>query len=210
MEQRILEDLLLQGLSINEIAKRENCSPSTVRYWMKRYELKPNFVPFFAIQRKPPAYSESELREAVKDAKSRRDVFAAFGLTDGTGNYRILNHYLKVWNIDISHFETQSQIMSRLHRERKVGGKRRLEDILVENSTYRSTKDLKTRLYKAGLKQRRCEMEGCGQTEEWMGKRMSLILDHINGDPTDNRLENLRIVCPNCNATLPTFCGKRR
>lgn len=48
----------------------------------------------------------------------------------------------------------------------------------------------------------------CGQGEEWNGKKMSLILDHINGVHNDNRLENLRIVCPNCNATLDTHCGK--
>jgi len=63
---------------------------------------------------------------------------------------------------------------------------------------------LKNRLYKEGLKERRCEM--CGQGEDWNGKKMSLILDHINGINNDNRIENLRIVCPNCNATLPTHC----
>lgn len=48
----------------------------------------------------------------------------------------------------------------------------------------------------------------CGQGEIWRGRRMSLILDHVNGHATDNRLENLRIVCPNCAATLETHCGK--
>ena len=52
-----------------------------------------------------------------------------------------------------------------------------------------------------------CEL--CGQGEEWRGRQMALILDHINGVADDNRLENLRIVCPNCAATLDTHCGGR-
>jgi hypothetical protein len=81
-----------------------------------------------------------------------------------------------------------------------------LEEVLVENSSYKRTK-LKVRLYEAGLKRRACEM--CGQGETWNGRQMSLILDHINGVWNDNRLENLRIVCPNCNATLDTHCGRQ-
>lgn len=81
-----------------------------------------------------------------------------------------------------------------------------LYEVLVENSHYNRTK-LKERLYEAGLRRRQCEL--CGQGEEWNGHQMSLILDHINGVATDNRLENLRIVCPNCAATLPTHCGRK-
>jgi hypothetical protein len=67
---------------------------------------------------------------------------------------------------------------------------------------------LKKQLYNEGLKKPICEL--CGQDEIWQGKKMSLILDHINGVNIDNRLENLRIVCPNCDATLDTFCSKNR
>ncbi|MSO41100.1 MAG: hypothetical protein EXQ70_04275 [Solirubrobacterales bacterium] len=49
----------------------------------------------------------------------------------------------------------------------------------------------------------------CGQGEVWRGSRIGLILDHVNGVRDDNRLENLRIVCPNCAATLETHCGRR-
>ena len=80
-----------------------------------------------------------------------------------------------------------------------------LEDVLSAGSDLQRGK-LKQRLYNAGIKQRECEL--CGQGEEWHGRRMSLILDHINGIADDNRLENLQIVCPNCAATLDTHCGR--
>lgn len=51
----------------------------------------------------------------------------------------------------------------------------------------------------------RCEI--CGRTE-WQGKEIPLVLDHINGKPNDWRLENIRLVCGNCNMQLPTFAGK--
>jgi ribosomal protein S27AE len=66
---------------------------------------------------------------------------------------------------------------------------------------------LKERLFNEGLKDRQCEQ--CGQGELWRGRSMSLILDHINGIPDDNRIENLQIVCPNCAATLDTHCGRK-
>lgn len=81
-----------------------------------------------------------------------------------------------------------------------------MSEVLVRNSSY-SRGNLKARLFEEGLKERRCEM--CGQGERWQGRWMSLILDHINGVPDDNRLQNLQVVCPNCAATLETHCGRK-
>jgi hypothetical protein len=58
-----------------------------------------------------------------------------------------------------------------------------------------------------GYKERACDM--CGQGEIWPGRQLSLILDHVNGVRDDNRLDNLRILCPNCAATLDTHCGRK-
>lgn len=76
---------------------------------------------------------------------------------------------------------------------------------MVERSTYDRGK-LKQRLYAAGIKARRCEL--CGLGEVWRDRHISLILDHINGVADDHRIENLRILCPNCAATLDTHCGR--
>ena len=58
-----------------------------------------------------------------------------------------------------------------------------------------------------GKKEQKCEK--CGLTE-WMGKPIVLQLDHINGDNRDNRIENLRLLCPNCHSQTETFCRKNR
>jgi hypothetical protein len=76
---------------------------------------------------------------------------------------------------------------------------------MVENSTF-SRGHLKHRLLDEGVLPRRCKL--CGPDDSWRGRKMTLILDHINGVPDDHRLENLRLLCPNCAATLDTHCGR--
>jgi hypothetical protein len=116
------------------------------------------------------------------------------------GGGQILKKYTAIWGISTEHFDPYAS--ARGPRSRVP-----LEEALVRGSTY-PRKDVKRRLYQEGLKQPVCEL--CGQGEFWRGARMALILDHVNGVGTDNRLGNLRIVCPNCAATLDTHCARAR
>jgi hypothetical protein len=118
------------------------------------------------------------------------------GMCSTGGGGRVLQKYAVLWKLPTDHFRPTG---------RPPRARRELAELLVEGSTARSSK-LKPRLYAAGLKRPVCEL--CGQDEHWRDRRMSLILDHINGIREDNRLGNLRIVCPNCNATLETHCGR--
>jgi hypothetical protein len=126
------------------------------------------------------------------------------GMRVAGGNHGTLKKWVTRWGISTTHFN-MAAVRARTPRGRAA--KLPLEAVLVVDSNYTRT-NLKRRLYEEGLKDRHCEL--CGQGEEWRGERMSLILDQINGDATDNRLENLRIVCPNCAATFVTHCGRNK
>jgi hypothetical protein len=147
-----------------------------------------------------PRFSEDELRTAVAASRSYAETLRHLAMRTAGGNHRTVRKYVELWRIATDHFDPHAARIAKLGHPPTP-----LDDVLVQSSTY-SRGLLKQRLYSAGLKQRCCEL--CGQGEDWRGKRMALILDHINGVATDNRLDNLRIVCPNCAATLDTHCGK--
>jgi len=136
------------------------------------------------------------VKKIISESYSFSEMFKKMNRAGSGESYKVFKKAIERYDIDISHFNKNSE---------KFRSKKLLKDIMIENSNYDTTK-LKERLYEEGLKDRKCEM--CGQCEDWNGKHMSLILDHINGIRTDHRLINLRIVCPNCNATLDTHGGK--
>lgn len=150
-------------------------------------------------------YSKENLEQIILNSFSLKEVLIKMNLRTAGGNYKVLHKYIEKYEIDTSHFSKRIEIYKKTLGLYNLQRKKQLSEILIENSDYSRT-SLKERLYKEGLKKRECEL--CGQGELWEGKKMSLILDHINGVHNDNRLINLRIVCPNCNATLDTHCGK--
>lgn len=148
-----------------------------------------------------------ELRVAVAESISLAEVLRRLG-RPGSGTQRA---YLRQWiaedQLATEHFLGQA------HQRGKRGPAlgRRPEEILVKHDGERRTRTvvLRRALHEMGVPE---ECADCGVGPEWLGKPMTLEVDHVNGDWSDDRLENLRLLCPNCHAVTNTWCrgGQRR
>jgi hypothetical protein len=150
------------------------------------------------------SWTDDDLRAAVAANDTMSGVLRTLGYAPSGGMHRYLRTMVTALGIDTSHFVGRSWA-----KGRRVGPIRRrpLAEVLVERSDYTNSARLRERLVAEGLKQARCE--ACG-LDSWRGRPLPLALDHVNGDHTDNRLANLRILCPNCHAQTATWCGRGR
>jgi 5-methylcytosine-specific restriction endonuclease McrA len=161
-------------------------------------------MPIIIKTNRKRTWTENQLKKAVKECKSIRQVLSKLNLKEAGGNYAQIKKYIEFYKIDRIHFTGQGWC-----KGMKGIGKPliKLENILVKGSYFQSYK-LKKRLFKAKLKPRHCEE--CGWKKKSKDGRLPLELDHINGDSMDNRLANLRVLCPNCHSLKPTHRGRNR
>jgi hypothetical protein len=130
------------------------------------------------------------------------------GLKGNSGNHQTYGRKLKELQIDTSHWRGREIAAEKLVK-RTQKATRPLSTILIENSNYRGA--LKKRLIKENLLKNQCYVENCPTRSDssWCGEPLILQLDHINGRHNDNRIENLRLLCPNCHTQTKTYAGKR-
>ena len=150
------------------------------------------------------SWTKDDLIKAVKKSKSNRQVLFHLKLVEAGGNYEQIKKYLKLYNIDTSHFTGQSWNKGLKGRYLPIV---LMKDVLKINSDYQSYK-LKIRLFIEKIKQPKCEE--CGWAKKSEDGRIPVELDHINGDRYDNRIENLRILCPNCHSLKLTHRGRNK
>jgi len=141
-------------------------------------------------------YSKEELQQIVAQSTSMKEVIDKLGYATHSGNNNnTVKKRIEQYGIDISHFKSQPSI------------ERNETNVFIKDSTA-SQATLRRWYIKGNYTPYICSI--CGQEPLWQGKELTLILDHINGQNHDDRLENLRWVCPNCNQQLDTTNGKNR
>jgi hypothetical protein len=152
-------------------------------------------------------WNTEDLKAAVASSTSIRQVIEKLGLVPAGGNYEQIKRAIKEHKLDTT---TITGMGWRKNRTFPFTPRIQLETILTKDSNFQSFK-LKKRLFLVGLKKPKCEL--CGWAKMSPDGRIPVELDHINGDRYDNRLENLRILCPNCHSLQSTHRGmnqKRR
>lgn len=149
---------------------------------------------------------EKKLKEIIDKNYSQSAVIAEIGLSNkSSGNYQTLQKYIKKYKINISHFYAQSFIYEPKNNKKKPKNLSN-EEFFIEND-FKHNGTVRDRILKYKLKDYICKE--CSSIPFWNNKKLVLQLDHINGQKDDNRLENLRFLCPNCHSQTETY-GKAK
>jgi len=144
-------------------------------------------------------HSEDELKKAVAESLSYRQVLLKLNIVAAGGNYQCLKKRIQQLAIDTSHFKGKGWSKNAV-----IGPQRPISDYLTNKASILSYK-LKKRLLREGYFDYKCYK--CLNTE-WNQQPIPLELEHINGNHLDNTLDNLTLLCPNCHAQTSTYRGK--
>jgi Zn finger protein HypA/HybF involved in hydrogenase expression len=147
-------------------------------------------------------YSDNEFSELVKKSKTYSEILRYFGLCHKGGNSKTVKARIESLGISTDHIPKGfASNVGRKFQKTKTP----IEDVLVENSSYNRA-NLKPRLIVEMGFEEKCQK--CGMGNVWNGERLVLTLDHIDGVFNNNKIENLRFLCPNCNSQTKTFAGR--
>ncbi|MGW0859444.1 HNH endonuclease signature motif containing protein [Streptomyces sp. NPDC002690] len=157
------------------------------------------------FEREDTRWTKEVLEPAVAASTTMVGVLRLLGLNAVGGNHTHISRRVKSLGIDTSHFESSAPRSSKGRRHRT------LEELLVEQDPATARREQSSRLKRALMllgADERCT--GCGAAGTWQGHPLPLEIDHIDGNWRNNRVENLRMLCPNCHSTTDSYRGRNK
>lgn len=148
--------------------------------------------------------NKRNLEEFCNNSHSINEVIRMSGRKCTGGNHQLIRSKITEFGIDTSHFTGQAWAKGKSYGD--VGITRNCkytsDDQILGYHPEIARKDVKRYVLNNGIIPYQCEI--CGNIGEWLGQKMTLELDHRNGEPYDHSKDNLRFLCPNCHAIQPT------
>lgn len=191
-----VQELRREGKSFGDISKELLITKSNACYCNKI-----NLQEYDEKESSRQKYIKS-VCELAKKCTNINQILHILGKKSTNEYYKQIRKILEDNKVDISHFKENES-----HKLDGIRDKKPIHEYLVKGSIVSSTR-LRELLLKEGMKEHKCENLECGLTE-WHNLPIPLQLHHINGDRTDNRLENLQLLCPNCHALTDNYCGRK-
>jgi hypothetical protein len=148
-------------------------------------------------------YSREKLEQAVANSLSFAGVLRNLQVRQAGGSQAHIARRIRREGIDTSHFTGQG------HNRGKSGRRLSPDELLVllpRGARRQSGKRLRRAMLERGVPER---CDECGITVTWQGRPLTLIVEHKSGDWLDNRLSNLRLLCPNCHSQTATWCRRK-
>lgn len=150
-------------------------------------------------------YTQEQVEKAAKESSSIKEFLVHLGLKPNSGQYRRAKHIAAYYGVELPKYDTKAGSVNALARV-KISN----EDYFVKD-VFRQGPRIKKRLIEDFGWPELCMIDGCPSPEPvWNGMSLCLQVDHIDGDDSNNTIENLRFACPNCHTQTDTFGNKKR
>lgn len=200
-----LEEAARGARTLSEACERLGVEPKS---WKRRYvreRMRKLGVDISHFEREGAKWTREILEPVVAASTSVNEVLQQLGLDVVGGHHTNISRRIKAYGIDTSHFS----LVVRTERQRYNQRRRTAQEILTEDTSAHARRVPSSRLKRAMREEgaeEQCAL--CGIEGVWLGELLPLEVDHIDGNWRDNRIENLRLLCPNCHSTTDTYRGR--
>lgn len=201
--REVLVEAAMSSETLSEVLEKLGLEPKGPSRNYIRERMKRMNVDTSHFAREGITWTKDVLEAAVAASTSVNEVLRRLGLDPVGGHHTHISRRIKAHEIDVSHFTSAIRTAG----AKGTGRRRAAQDILLESASELTGRKQGSRLKKAmrGLGVEEC-CALCGTGPVWLGEPLPLEVDHIDGDWRNNRIDNLRLLCPNCHAITSTWC----